>query len=142
MPHWFKSIWNKHRSVLLYLVFGGLTTLINIVVFMACDQWLRWPTWQSNGLAWLLAVLFAFVTNKLFVFESRSLSGTKLLRELGLFFAARIATGALDTLIVVAGIDWLGLNSLAVKIASNVLVVVLNYVLSKLFIFRDDRRSK
>lgn len=93
-------------------------------------------TAAANAWAWGISVLFAYVTNRRWVFESRVIGGAAIAREMGTFFGARILTGLLDTGIVVLLVDRFGMPKLLIKIASNVLVIVLNYVFSKLVIFR------
>ena len=133
-----KKLWRFLTSpeMLLYIVFGVLTTLINIAVFDRCYYTLRW-TWQAaNALAWILAVAFAFITNKLWVFRSKSFGARVLLRELSEFFAARLLSLGVDYACMWLLIDMLAWNGLLAKIVDNVIVVVINYVLSKLVIFR------
>lgn len=138
------EIWKKHREVLSYLIFGGLTTVVNVGLFMLLTGFTALSTAAANAIALAASILFAYITNKLWVFESR-LTGWPAVVEFGKFIACRIATGFLDQFIVVLGVDWLGamlgLNENAlwlggVKIFANVLVIIANYVFSKLLIFR------
>ena len=129
------SIYKKHREVLNYLVFGGLTTVINIIVFALCFRVLSFSTVLSNCVAWILAVIFAFVTNKLWVFESKSREMRIIIRETASFFAARLLTLVLDIGIIYLFVDILEFHYLLIKILSNVVVIILNYIFSKLFIF-------
>ena len=131
-----KKLWEKYREMLLYLFFGGCTTLVNIAVYWAADRWLRLNTLAANGLAWVLAVAFAYVTNRIWVFESKENTPRGVLREAGSFVGARVLTGLMDEGLMYVFIDMLGWPKLPVKVASNVLVVVLNYIFSKLFIFK------
>ena len=126
----------KYREQLNYLFFGGVTTLVNIVVLEVFAR-LGCPTWLANAIAWVVAVLVAYFTNRKWVFESRS-HGTQALREFGSFVACRVGTGVMDEIIMVVGVDLLHLWRPGVKIFSNVLVVILNYVFSKLIIFKKD----
>ena len=141
------AVWKKHREVLSYLVFGVLTTAVNVGLFMVLTAWTSLSTSAANAIALSASILFAYVTNKLWVFESR-LTGWEAVLEFGKFIACRIATGFLDQFVVVAGVDWLGAaiglneNMLwagAVKIFANVLVIVANYVFSKLIIFKKSK---
>jgi putative flippase GtrA len=141
-----KSLFFKYREAILYIVFGGLTTLINIVVYGICTQLLHLSTGVSNALAWVLSVLFAYVTNRKWVFESTARRPKELLREFASFVSCRLGTGAMDQIIMVLGVDVFGarfipaayaaLWSMGLKIASNVLVIILNYVFSKLIVFK------
>lgn len=139
------QIWKKHREVLSYLFFGGLTTLVNVGLFMMLTAWTQLSTSAANAIALAASILFAYITNKLWVFESR-LTGWAAAKEFGMFILCRIGTGFLDQFVVVAGVDWLGgfiglahsmLWAGAVKIFANVLVIIANYIFSKLLIFKN-----
>lgn len=126
----------KHKEIILYLVFGGLTTLVNIAVYAVCDHWLHWGTVASTIIAWVLSVAFAFVTNKLFVFESKHRSLKTLLFEMCSFFGCRLFSGLLDLLVMWITVDIWHWNGLLMKIISNIFVIIINYVFSKAIIFR------
>ncbi|MTV81976.1 GtrA family protein [Secundilactobacillus folii] len=128
------KLFKQYQSVISYLFFGGLTTLINIVVFALLQPKMNYQI--ANVIAWFLSVLFAFITNKLWVFNSKSLKLGTILRETFSFFAFRLASLAIDLLIMYVGITLLSGNPLLVKIIDNVIVVILNYFFSKWFIFR------
>ena len=139
------QIWKKHREVLSYLIFGGLTTVVNVGLFMVLTAATSLSTGAANAIALAASILFTYITNKLWVFESK-LTGWAAVVEFGKFIACRIATGFLDQFVVVAGVDWLGAslglneNTLwigGVKIFANVLVIIANYVFSKLLIFKN-----
>ncbi len=119
-----------------YLVFGVLTTLINIGVFQFCNSTLGWSWQAANILAWVLAVLFAFLTNKLLVFRSRSFQAAVFWRELAGFVGARLVSLGVDYACLWLLIEVFFWNGLLSKIVDNVLVVIINYVFSKLIIFR------
>lgn len=122
----------KSREAFLYLVFGGLTTLVNIVSFWIFDK-VGFATSVSTIIAWVLSVLFAFFTNKIYVFESRN---GNFLKEMISFFGCRVFTGVLDLLIMILFVDFWHFPSMIIKIASNVLVIILNYIFSKFIIFK------
>lgn len=146
-----KRLFCKYREAILYVFFGGLTTLINIIVYGACTQLLHLSTGVSNALAWVLSVLFAYFTNRKWVFESAARQPRELLREFSSFVSCRLGTGVMDQIIMVLGVDVLGarfipaayadLWSMGLKVASNVLVIILNYVFSKLIIFRKKEKQ-
>lgn len=123
---------NKIKEIFLYLFFGALTTAVNIISFYFFDL-INLSTAVSTILAWIFSVIFAFVTNKLFVFKSRQKS---FLKEMISFFGCRIFTGVLDLVIMLVFVDVFEYNSLLMKVLSNVLVVILNYLFSKFFIFK------
>lgn len=133
-----EKIWNlflKYKEAVLYLVFGGFTTLINIVVYAVCKHAIGIDTIPSNVAAWILSVAFAYVTNKIFVFESRTVGVMALIKECLSFVWCRLATGIMDMVIMYVTVDMLHWSDMIMKILSNVLVIVLNFVFSKLFIF-------
>lgn len=132
----------KYKEQILYLVFGGLTTLVNIAVYFVCRHMGANVT-ISTIVAWFAAVLFAYITNKLFVFESKCKSAGQLFHEIIGFFGCRLFTGLLDLGIMYVSVDILNFNELIMKILSNVVVIVLNYLFSKLFIFnRNTKKEK
>ncbi len=137
-------LWNKYKDLIPYIIFGVLTTIVNYVSYWIFAHPLGWSTVVSNMGAWILSVLFAYVTNRRWVFHSTA-SGTKeITKEFLSFLAARIGTGLMDTFIMWLCVDKLGWNDLIMKLASNVLVVILNYIFSKFFIFkkRDEKSAK
>lgn len=126
----------KYKEIILYLFFGVCTTVINMLVYALMYEWLRVNNVISTILAWLAAVVFAFVTNKVFVFESKREGITEFLHEFTAFFGCRILTGVLDVVVMIVAVDVLGKSSLIWKFISNVIVTILNYVASKFYIFR------
>ena len=129
------ALLQRYKSQLLYLFFGGCTTLVNIAVYGLCAHMAGLSTTVSTVIAWAASVLFAYLTNRTWVFESRAHTASDILREMGSFFLCRLATGGLDLAIMYVCVDRLGFPDMPVKLLSNVLVIVLNYVASKLFIF-------
>ena len=125
----------KYRSQLIYLVFGVLTTVVNYLIYFPCDRLLH-TAWLSNSIAWVFAVLFAYLTNKPLVFESHDWSIKTVAPEFVKFVGTRIASGAAETGILLLAVDVLGWNGIVWKLITSVLVVVLNYVGSKLLVFR------
>lgn len=136
-----KELIIKYKEILLYLIFGGLTTLVSWGSY-ALFVLLGFGVTASNALSWICAVSFAFVTNKLFVFASRSWRAGTLLREAGEFFGARLVTGLLTMvgvpLLMRIGLDQsiFGVDGMVAKITMSILEVLLNYVVSKLLIFK------
>ncbi|MBU7446781.1 MULTISPECIES: GtrA family protein [Lactiplantibacillus] len=129
------QLWRRYQSVLSYLIFGGLTTVINFIVFGIFDQF--WPYWIANTIAWLLSVLFAYVTNKRWVFESHTPTFRAVLAEMTSFFGFRLLSYFVDQGIMIVGISVLHGNSLLVKLIDQIIIVLLNWFFSKLFIFKD-----
>ena len=134
--HKIKCLLVKYKQVILYVCFGGMTTVVNVVMYYSCYNILKVANVLSTVYAWLVAVVFAFITNKLWVFESRSFDGKVLSREISSFFGARIATGFLDILVMYFAVDLMNWNSTIWKLLGNIIVIVLNYIASKLLIFK------
>jgi len=129
------SWFNKYREVLFYLFFGGCTTLVNIVSFFLL-RLIKLSLYSSNIIAWFLSVLFAFITNKLFVFESKGKSKKEVTKECLSFFGFRLLSLLFDMGIMYLLIDVLSWNEIVSKVLSNIFVIIINYVFSKLFIFK------
>lgn len=125
--------YKKHKSVLLYLLFGGLTTLVSIGIFALCLPVM--DVLVANILSWVGAVSFAYATNRTWVFSSKE-KGIGILGEAGAFFGGRIVTLALEEAILYVFISLLFLSPLPVKILAQVIVLILNYGISKLFVFK------
>ena len=119
----------------MYGIVGCLATAINIGVYLLCYKVLSIPNVPSNMIAWIISVLFAFITNKLFVFESKNMRRSVVMSELGKFILARLSTGFLDLLIMFLAVDVMTWNATVWKTISNVLVIIGNYVLSRFLVF-------
>lgn len=126
----------KHGDVLSYLFFGGLTTVVNYLVYLPCYNYLALSAGVSNAIAWVFAVTFAFLTNKPFVFKSHDWSAKVVLPEFTKFLGCRIGSGVLETAIIFVTVDLLNWDGNILKLITSVLVVVLNYFGSKLLVFR------
>lgn len=134
-----------NKETVSYLIFGVLTTIINIVVFGISEDFLMpfmsdtAAALTANVIAWVLSVAFAFITNKLFVFESKSMSVKVIIKELYSFVIARLLSLAFDEAFMMVAIKFM--DSMLAKIISNVFVVIINYVLSKFFIFKNRNKQ-
>lgn len=131
-----KNLLIKYKEQILYLFFGGCTTVVNIVVFALCSDILHMELLVSNFMAWVLAVFFAYITNKIWVFESKTKTLNELVKEIGSFVFARVVTLLIDMLIMYVGVEILFINKMIIKVLANIVVIVANYVFSKLFIFK------
>ena len=126
----------KYWDILSYLFFGVLTTVVNYLVYIPCLYLLGIPAAVSNVIAWAVAVAFAFVTNKPFVFHSHDWSAKVVWPELGKFVGSRLASGGIETAIIFVTVDLLTWNGVIMKLIVSVLVIILNYIGSKLLVFR------
>ena len=131
-----KNLFRKHYDILVYLVFGVLTTAVNYIVYLPCYNLLHLSATASNVIAWAAAVAFAYVTNKPFVFHSHDWSAKTVVPELTKFIGTRLGSGGLETLVLLVFVDMLHGNGNVWKLLTSVLVVVLNYIGSKLLVFR------
>lgn len=124
-----------NQETVSYLIFGVLTTLVDLVIYQI-SLWLGIHYLIAQGIAWVVAVAFAFVTNKLFVFESRDTSRAVVIRELISFVGARVVSGVISTVLLAILVEGFSLSEMVAKLLTQVFVVIANYVFSKLFIFR------
>ncbi len=131
-----KQLFHKYYDMITYLVFGVLTTVVNYIIYLPCFNLWGFNASQSNLIAWAAAVAFAFLTNKPFVFRSHDWSLKVVLPELVKFVGTRIGSGALETVILFIAVDFMGMNGNVWKLVTSVLVVILNYIGSKLLVFR------
>ena len=131
-----RPFYSAHKEVLLYLFFGGLTTLVSILTFAFFTVALGIDVLWSNVLSWILAVSFAYVTNRTWVFVSRADTRAGVVREIASFFGGRVATLLMEEALLYVFITRLGLPAMPVKIAAQAAVIAANYVISKLFVFK------
>ena len=126
----------KYWDILSYLFFGVLTTVVNYLVYLPCYNLMGISASVSNVIAWVAAVAFAYLTNKPWVFKSHDWSRQTVIPELTKFVGCRVGSGALETGIIFLFVDVLCWNGNVMKLITSVLVVVLNYIGSKLLVFR------
>ena len=131
-----KKLWEKYGDIFLYLFFGGLTTVVSLSVYWVCGHLLGWSAAVSNVVSWVGAVAFAFLTNKPFVFKSRDWSWKVTWPELTKFLGCRVGSLVLETAVIFVTVDLLLWNDMLMKLIMQVVVVILNYVGSKLLVFR------
>ena len=131
-----KALIVQYWEVLSYLIFGVLTTVVNYLVYLPVYNLLGLSAALSNAIAWVVAVAFAYLTNKPFVFKSHDWSAKTVIPELTKFVGCRVASGAAETLILLVTVDILCWNGNIWKLVTSVLVVILNYIASKLVVFR------
>ena len=134
-----QKIYDKYKDVVPYIFFGVCTTIVNIAVYWIAAHPLGMGIMPGTIVAWMAAVLFAYVTNRKWVFHSEATGSDEIAREVMSFFACRIATGVVDWLCMFIFVDLLTMNDVMIKIMANVLVIVLNYIASKLVIFKNKK---
>lgn len=127
--------WMKiDRELILYVVFGAFTFFVNLISYIFFANILGINYLVSNAIAWFLSVLFAYVTNRIWVFESKS---PHILKEMSLFFGGRLFSGVVDMLLMYTFIDFLVFDDSISKIVVQIIVIILNYIFSKLIVFKD-----
>ena len=131
-----RELYKKYKSLIFYVIFGALTTVINFVLYWLLYDILGVSNVLSNIVAWSGAVTVAFLTNKNLVFGSSSWKKDVVIGEFVKFISARLTTGGIDLLFMFVTVDLLGWNALIMKILANVIVIILNYILSKLIVFK------
>ena len=129
----------KYYDILAYLFFGVLTTVVNYLVYLPCYNLAGLSASVSNMIAWVVAVAFAFLTNKPFVFKSHDWSAKVVVPELTKFVGCRVGSGLLETGILFLTVDLLGWDGNWIKLIVSVLVVILNYFGSQLLVFRKKK---
>ena len=132
-----KWIMKKYWDIVSYLVFGVLTTAVNYLVYLPLLNIVRLPAAVCNIIAWVVAVAFAYLTNKPFVFKSHDWSKEVVIPELSKFVSCRIASGVMETVLIFFAVDFQGWDGNIWKLITSVLVVVLNYLFSKLIVFKN-----
>ena len=126
----------KYWDIFSYLFFGVCTTIVNYLIYIPCYNFFGMSATVSNMIAWVVAVAFAYLTNKPFVFRSYDWSAETVVPELTKFVGCRIGSGAAETLILFLTVDLIGWNGNVWKLLTQVMVVILNYIGSKLLVFR------
>ena len=136
-----KEQYFKYKEIINYLVFGGLATVVNFVTYFIVARLIGIDKVLSSGISWFFSVLFAYITNKLFVFESKTDGIKAVLIEMGSFFLARIVSGILcDVGTFALMVNVFNINDLFAKVVTQIMVVIINYVFSKLIIFRKKNK--
>lgn len=131
-----KKLIETYKEIISYLFFGVLTTVVNFVIYFACTNIFGVNYLIANALSWAGAVAFAYFTNRTWVFKSKTKGIKAIFREITTFVGCRVLSGAMDMLIMFVSVDIVGISDSVAKFITQVVVVVLNYVFSKLIIFR------
>ena len=132
----FRGFYTAHKEVLLYLLFGGLTTLVSILTFGLFTGRLGLDPLWANVLSWIIAVLFAYVTNRTWVFAAKADTKAGIAREMASFFGGRLATLGMEEALIAVFVTWLCFPAMPVKIVSQIAVIAANYFISKYFVFK------
>ncbi len=133
----FQPFYAKHKEVLMYLLFGGLAFFLNIGLYAILNGVWGMNELVANAICWVICVIFQFITNRTWVFNSHADSLEDFVKQMASFFGGRIFTLVVEELILAVFITWLKYNSLIVKMAGQIAVIVLNYIISKFFVFKE-----
>lgn len=127
----------KYRELIVYGIVGVMTTLLNLAVYFVLTSWLGVHYIVSDIIAWVICFVFSFVTNKIYVFKSAEWTFDVLFREVSKFFTSSIFTGVVDVGLLYAMVDLMHINGTVSKITDNVVIIILNYILRKLWVFKE-----
>lgn len=135
------SLIKKNKEIIMYLIFGVLTTLVNIGTYTISTRIFQIDVYPSNVIAWIFSVLFAYLTNRKYVFNSKANGIKEISKEIFSFYICRVATFLIDMLIMYLMVDMMKIDDLVSKVVVNVVVIILNYIFSKLIIFRKNTKE-
>lgn len=132
----FQPLYEKYKEILLYVFFGALTTVVSFGSFWLFAGPLGIHELTANVISWVLAVAFAYITNRIWVFSSKVESKTGMVREAASFFGGRLVTLVFEELVLLIFATWLGYNEMLIKVIATIGVLILNYIISKLIVFK------
>jgi len=133
----FKPFYEKRKDIVLYTFFGGLTTIVSFFTFWVCIDLVKMHELIANTFSWIFAVAFAFFTNRIWVFNSPTKTAKDFIKQFILFYAGRLFSFAVEMGIIYLFITLMGFNELLIKLAATIIVLILNYIISKVFVFRN-----
>ena len=140
---WCFYLYLKYFEIWNYLICGGISTVVNIAAYAVAEKVWKWNNVTiSTVFAWIVALVVAYILNKVIVFETKNLSKKDLIKEMWSFFVFRLLSGIIDVVFMKVTVDILNLNDILMKVISNIIVIVLNYIFSKLFIFKKTQKKE
>lgn len=128
-----KKKYIQYKEIINYLFFGVLTTIVNFITYIVFAKLIHLDETISNAIAWITSVIFAYITNKIYVFESKD---KDIIKEMIKFVGCRAFSGVLDIVLFFIFVHFMKINDIMAKIINSILVVILNYIFSKLWIFK------
>lgn len=136
---WCFDLYLKYFEVLNYLICGGIATVVNVVVYAIAEKVWCWNNVTiSTSFAWVISLIVAYILNKIIVFETKGLSKKELLKEIWSFFIFRVISGIIDIGFMKITVDIFKFNDVWMKIISNIIVILINYIFSKFIIFKKN----
>lgn len=137
-----KETFLKYKEIISYIFFGGLSTIVNFITYFIFAKVFQCDEVIGSGIAWLSAVLFAYITNKIFVFKSQKSTFIEIIKEAISFFGARVVSGILcDIGTFAIMIKILNINDIIAKIVTQIMVIIVNYIFSKFIIFKNPNKG-
>ena len=133
-----KTLYIKYKSIILYGIFGGLTTVVDFSVYISFTRLFNLNEQIATWSAWFFAVLFAFVTNRKWVFNAEKTTKKGFIYQIVTFYGSRLLSGFINSAMIFVFFTKLHFNDILVKIFASVIVIILNYILSKLIVFRKS----
>lgn len=150
----FEPLYSAHKEIIMYLFFGGCTTLVGIIFFAIPVKLINLPDLTifgltvdtgvqiSNVISWICAVTFAYITNRTWVFAEKAHGAKAVTAECAAFFAGRFLTLIVENILLNLSAETLGMNEIVAKVIVSVVTIILNYIISKLFVFKGDKTEK
>lgn len=133
----FEPLYKKYKEIFLYLFWGGIAFFLNLFLFIAIDHFTALHELINNIICWIICVLFQFYTNRKWVFKGKGQTSGKLMRQMLSFFEGRILTLVIEEVILWVFITCLGFQKAVIKLTAQIIVIVLNYIISKWFVFKN-----
>lgn len=135
------NIYNKNKEIINYLIVGVLTTLVSLISYYLLTFTILDPNNAiklqiANIISWILSVAFAYITNRKYVFESKN---NNIKKELSKFVTSRITTLIIDMALMALFVTILKFNDKIIKIIVQIIIIVLNYIFSKIFVFKENK---
>lgn len=137
-----KQLWKKYEEAISYLFWGGIAFFLSMALFYFFANILDLYEQIANSLSWVLCVVFTYFTNRIFVFKSKSKGLAGMGMEFVSFISARVATLVIENAILFVLIDLMGVNNMLAKLFGQFVVIVTNYILSKLWIFAKKDKGQ
>ena len=131
-----RELWKKYEEAISYLFWGGVAFFLSVALFDLFANKMGLYEQIANSISWIICVIFTYFTNRIFVFKSRSKGIEGMGKEFMSFVTARLATLILENAILFIGVDILTMDNMIAKLIGQVVVIVSNYILSKLWIFK------
>lgn len=131
-----KDLYHKYYEIISYLFFGVMTTIVSFLTYVLFARAFLLSVVISNIFSWIFSVLFAYITNRKFVFKSNKTGFNPIIKEMISFFGSRLFSGAVETFLMYIFVELLSLYDVAIKLVATVIVIILNYIFSKLLVFK------